>query len=123
KIPNTVPTSKFLPQRKQSSSIPSPDLQVLLARHEFELERLRDVISLLSTSHEALARRMEDVKSLVAPINSLPDEIIGEIFRMYFSEQMDGFRYRSYGRIKIPLEFTQVCKRWREVALATPRIW
>ncbi|KAJ3880495.1 hypothetical protein F5051DRAFT_303633, partial [Lentinula edodes] len=88
-----------------------------------ELARLRDVITFLSTSQEALARRMEDVKSLVAPINALPDEILAEILRMHFVAQMEEIRYRSYGRIRIPLGFTRVCRRWRAVALESPRIW
>ncbi|KAJ3748959.1 hypothetical protein DFH05DRAFT_621893 [Lentinula detonsa] len=127
--PNLQTSSEFYPNvelspaEKAHVSHSLSDLQHLLDRHDFELARLRDVITFLSTSQEALARRMEDVKSLVAPINALPDEILAEILRMHFLTQMEEIRYRSYGRIRIPLGFTRVCKRWRGVALESPRIW
>lgn len=117
------PNVELSPAEKAHVSHSLSDLQHLLDRHNFELARLRDVITFLSTSQEALARRMEDVKSLVAPINALPDEILAEILRMHFVAQMEEIRYRSYGRIRIPLGFTRVCKRWRAVALESPRIW
>ncbi|KAJ4001601.1 hypothetical protein F5050DRAFT_1708151 [Lentinula boryana] len=117
------PNVELSPADKAHVSHSLSDLQHLLDRHNFELARLRDVITFLSTSQEALARRMEDVKSLVAPINALPDEILAEILRMHFLTQMEEIRYRSYGRIRIPLGFTRVCKRWRGVALDSPRIW
>ncbi|KIK61577.1 hypothetical protein GYMLUDRAFT_565955 [Collybiopsis luxurians FD-317 M1] len=117
------PNTELSPTEKVHISNSLSDLQHLLDRHNFELARLRDVISFLSISQEALARRMEDVRALYAPINSLPDEILAEILRMHFLEQMEEVRYRSYGRIRIPLGFTRVCKRWHEVALSSPSIW
>ncbi|KAJ3844607.1 hypothetical protein F5878DRAFT_86310 [Lentinula raphanica] len=117
------PNLELSPADKAHVSHSLSDLQHLFDRHNFELARLRDVITFLSTSQEALARRMEDVRSLVAPINALPDEVLAEILRMHFSTQMEEIKYRSYGRIRIPLGFTRVCKRWRGVALETPSIW
>ncbi|KAF5369218.1 hypothetical protein D9757_010017 [Collybiopsis confluens] len=121
--PGLHPNTELSLAEKNNITNSLSDLQHLLDRHNYELARLTDVISFLSISQQALARRMEDVRALYAPINSLPDEILAEILRVHFLDQMEQVRYRSYGRIRIPLDFLRVCKRWRAVALSNPSIW
>ncbi|KAK0436268.1 hypothetical protein EV421DRAFT_1132741 [Armillaria borealis] len=69
---------------------------------------------------QALANQA-DAKKILSPSRRLPPEVLTEIFIRCWS---------LYGRTGPPLDpravpwsLTHVCRKWREVAIATPEIW
>ncbi|KAF8210539.1 hypothetical protein K438DRAFT_161763 [Mycena galopus ATCC 62051] len=89
-----------------------------------------------------LRRRAEQHKSIIAPIRRIPPEIMAEIFlqltqievrTQYYApcsgfidnEGGDLFDYTGYEPVlhKAPLIFGEVSRRWRAIALSTPRLW
>ncbi|KAI5892315.1 uncharacterized protein SCHCODRAFT_02502208 [Schizophyllum commune H4-8] len=60
----------------------------------------------------------------LAPINQLPFEILGKIFRLLLSTVSDFVPpWRGPSLSADLISVTQVCKRWGEIAVATPSLW
>ncbi|CAE6451244.1 unnamed protein product [Rhizoctonia solani] len=63
----------------------------------------------------------------IAPISRLPDDILVRIFQMITVERRCNAHVdngaRSYQLLGYPRLLTHVCSRWREVALASKRLW
>ncbi|KIJ55768.1 hypothetical protein M422DRAFT_200116 [Sphaerobolus stellatus SS14] len=85
-----------------------------------DLAKLRDE---LRATHEATS-------GLFAPIRRLPVEILSEIFLQclppsttYFYYPHDMLKLQSITSTEAPLILLGVCKRWRRIALDTPRLF
>jgi hypothetical protein len=56
-------------------------------------------------------------RNVFSPLRSLPPEILAEIFQNYVQDSVDDDIQHS------PFVISWVCRRWRDVALATSSIW
>ncbi|KAK7048067.1 F-box domain-containing protein [Favolaschia claudopus] len=74
----------------------------------------RTVIQLLERERLTLAA----LRYLIAPIRTLPVELLGEIFLLAISEYA---KWSSH--IVMVLRISHVCTDWNHVANATPRLW
>jgi len=91
-----------------------------LDAYESEILRLQSRITTLTSVAGILRKRIEQTNFLLSPVRRLPNEILGDIFR----ESMPaGFVFASHSQKPAPPSFLNVCTRWRNVALSTPRIW
>ncbi|KAK6992100.1 F-box domain-containing protein [Favolaschia claudopus] len=95
-----------------------------LAADRALLEDLDGQISELERSLAVLLQQKSAVKERLGaykyPVLSLPNEIISEIFIRFlpaYPECPVSWGPRS------PTFLTQICRRWREVALSTPALW
>ncbi|KAJ7366328.1 hypothetical protein DFH08DRAFT_165745 [Mycena albidolilacea] len=61
------------------------------------------------------------LRSLVAPIRTLPVELLAEIFVL--SAQQSTPFYSSVSTIKDAFRVSHVCGYWRQIASGTPRLW
>jgi F-box-like len=81
-----------------------------------ELEdALKDALVALEQAQlrvRALTKDLDERKAWIAPIRKLPNELLSEIF--IFGSEMEDLA---------PVTITEVCHRWYEVVLATPRAW
>lgn len=77
-------------------------------------ESIRAEIKSLEDSIHALTRR----RNSLAPISSLPAEVIAAIFFLLRIPDFHG-RPKSF----LALRVTQVCHRWREISLENPLLW
>ncbi|KAJ7177449.1 hypothetical protein C8R43DRAFT_1118441 [Mycena crocata] len=64
---------------------------------------------------DAKVNQLRELRSILSPLLSLPNELLGEIF-----ECVCDLADRP---MEAALRVARVCKRWRAAALATPRIW
>ncbi|KAJ7177541.1 hypothetical protein C8R43DRAFT_1118526 [Mycena crocata] len=83
-------------------------LETSIAEHTAAIARST---SLMETKLDHL----RELRSILSPLLSLPNELLREIFGFHFDLAARG--------IDAAHCVAQVCGRWREAALATPRIW
>ncbi|KAJ7641218.1 hypothetical protein FB45DRAFT_353771 [Roridomyces roridus] len=82
-----------------------------------EVHQLRERIRVLETERDTCKRRLEAYKY---PVLALPNEITSEIFVHFLPH------YPScppLAGIDSPTTLTQICRKWREIALANPKLW
>ncbi|KAJ7286875.1 hypothetical protein C8J57DRAFT_1215176 [Mycena rebaudengoi] len=83
---------------------------------------LRQRIASLSAQIEALSNERDvaqaELESISYPILTLPTEITIEIFQSCLPS--DAVKPSPTG---VPLIFGRICRQWRNIALATPRLW
>ncbi|KAJ7641173.1 hypothetical protein FB45DRAFT_1053751 [Roridomyces roridus] len=82
-----------------------------------EIHELEEQIRVLLLEQEACHQRLDVYKY---PVLTLPNEITSEIF-MHFLPP-----YPTCPRLagpNSPTSLTYICRQWREIALATPKLW
>ncbi|KAF8210538.1 hypothetical protein K438DRAFT_1570541, partial [Mycena galopus ATCC 62051] len=80
-----------------------------IARKECELADLR--------------RRASYHHALIAPIQRVPPEILAEIFLTLTASEEEGNDRRKGYRKEAPLLLCEISRKWRAIALSTPRLW
>ncbi|KAJ7080500.1 hypothetical protein C8R43DRAFT_1143117 [Mycena crocata] len=83
-------------------------LETSIAEHTAAIARSTSLM-------EAKLDHLRELRSILSPLLSLPNELLREIFGFHFDLAARG--------IDAAHCVAQVCGRWREAALATPRIW
>ncbi|KAF9469260.1 hypothetical protein BDZ94DRAFT_367322 [Collybia nuda] len=87
-----------------------------------EIETLDEKIFHLQSVRARKLSRIAKLKAMISPIRELPGEIIAVIFSAFTSgtvtieKEMDTLSME-------PWNLSQVCSKWRAVALATPQLW
>ncbi|TBU33996.1 hypothetical protein BD311DRAFT_784411 [Dichomitus squalens] len=71
---------------------------------------------------------VRSLKNASAPIDQLPNEILSDIFALVPREAADtsdiaSFRFFHTVDVRDAVPLTAVCRRWRQVAHATPSLW
>ncbi|KAJ7840346.1 hypothetical protein B0H13DRAFT_2287126 [Mycena leptocephala] len=74
----------------------------------------------LSALRNEKTRAQERLDSYKYPVLTLPNEIVSEIF-MHFLPTYP--RFPPLTGILSPTILTQICRKWREIALGTPALW
>ncbi|KAG9045914.1 hypothetical protein FS837_005433 [Tulasnella sp. UAMH 9824] len=78
-----------------------------------DINRLEDQVKKLLADRNAILHRLAVNRSLLAPIRSLPAEVLGMIF----------FEYASDPDNRFPHLLAFVCRRWRDAMYGTPAAW
>ncbi|KAF8555193.1 hypothetical protein OG21DRAFT_940335 [Imleria badia] len=107
------------------------DIQSLIEEHERQLVTLQDHVEHLKTCLADMERRQVYTKAVLvklhttlAPIKRLPPEILSEIFERCLNVKSSGMLFSMTARNKAaPLLLGRVCRSWRAIAHATPRLW
>ncbi|KIM75575.1 hypothetical protein PILCRDRAFT_670104 [Piloderma croceum F 1598] len=101
--------------------------RVHIAQLVGEMARLQGILDELARKRDALESYTAMHLSLVAPVRSLPTEILSEIFlRLKDATTLgEAIKWNSESpRLnKTPLLLGNVCSRWRTVVLSTPSLW
>ncbi|KAK6978027.1 F-box domain-containing protein [Favolaschia claudopus] len=82
-----------------------------------QISELEDAIARLREAQQLALDRLNSYKY---PVLSLPDEMVCEIFVRFLPPYPDPSPLVG---LLSPTTLTHVCRRWREVALATPDLW
>lgn len=72
-----------------------------------------------SSDSESSTRAWRITRNTLSPFNSLPDEVIVEVFWLLVLKA----RIKSRGRSRGWIVVTHICHRWRAVAIAAPQLW
>ncbi|KAF5348993.1 hypothetical protein D9758_012738 [Tetrapyrgos nigripes] len=85
---------------------------------EAEIHRLNAAIIVLQNKQELLHSRIEQCRSLLAPIRRIPPELLARIFSFACSKS------EATDKLDCPaVRLSQVCKGWRELTHTTPSLW
>jgi len=90
-------------------------MEVEMLRLNDEMYRLHDR---LARERQNLAKSLDEWRSLVAPIRRIPQEILSEIFYHCVMDHSSCIESDVE-----PLLLTFVCRRWRRLAIFSPRLW
>ncbi|KAK7058200.1 hypothetical protein R3P38DRAFT_1196083 [Favolaschia claudopus] len=101
-----------------------------LGRYDVEIERLQAALSRLTSERSMLASYTDFCRSVLSPVQRLPNELLANIFDLCFPENL----YVIFNEISADdevdqlarrylLQLGQVCTRWYRVAMETPKLW
>ncbi|KAJ7617189.1 hypothetical protein FB45DRAFT_841009, partial [Roridomyces roridus] len=97
-----------------------------ISRLESKLAQLEEPLSLLRRKQSDILSSIAAHKKILSPIRRFPPEILSLIFSFaveatfYFGDISEVVGPMTH---LAPWVFTRVCRRWAEVALATPSLW
>ncbi|THV02265.1 hypothetical protein K435DRAFT_358173 [Dendrothele bispora CBS 962.96] len=87
-------------------------------RCDDEIQKLEADIVSLRNRQQRIYRRIDQYRSLLAPIRKLPPEVLGYIFRLICTENS------AATEIDCPaVHLSHVCAGWRDLARTTPSLW
>ncbi|KAJ6573380.1 hypothetical protein DFH09DRAFT_1277033 [Mycena vulgaris] len=84
-----------------------------------EILRLESLLEEASNKRDCLKQFIDAHLALVSPVRRLPDDIVGTIF----VAALPSTRNPAISSDEAPLLLCQICRSWRIIALATPRLW
>ncbi|KAK7014277.1 F-box domain-containing protein [Favolaschia claudopus] len=84
---------------------------------EIEILKLQQALSALQTEKDPVQGRLDAYRY---PVLILPNEIISEIFLWFIPPYPDELPLAGSSS---PTILTHICRKWREIALATPQLW
>ncbi|KAJ6512597.1 hypothetical protein C8R45DRAFT_323869 [Mycena sanguinolenta] len=88
-----------------------------ISKIEAEIMNLQDSISALRAEKQLVEERLDSYKY---PVLTLPNEMVSEIFLHTLPPYP--LCPQLFGRTS-PTSLTHICRKWREIALATPELW
>ncbi|KAJ6573100.1 hypothetical protein DFH09DRAFT_1152310, partial [Mycena vulgaris] len=84
-----------------------------------EIARLESLLDQASSKRDRLKLFIDAHLALVSPVRRLPDDIVQTIFEATLTST----RHPAISSDESPLLLCQICRSWRAIALATPRLW
>lgn len=96
------------------------DISYQLSIVQSALWKLEALQTHLEESASHVRRSTISLKALTSPIRRIPPEVLGEIFYHCLPTAPI---YVTPRDVESPMVLTQVCRHWRAVAMATPRLW
>ncbi|KAJ6501966.1 hypothetical protein C8R45DRAFT_1209619 [Mycena sanguinolenta] len=103
-----------LEHRERNKESSRADIERFIEESELKLASLDSQLSALIELRDRERTCVATLKDLIAPIHTLPVELLPEIFE---------FTIRNDWQIEDVLRISQVCSDWRQVAHSTPRLW
>ncbi|KAF9022042.1 hypothetical protein BDZ89DRAFT_1070969, partial [Hymenopellis radicata] len=97
--------------------------QTVLASLEKQLLSAEETVRLIKSSQALMLTRSSDVQKALHPIRTLPNDVLAEIFLYcapvpYVEPEPDSLCPKDH-----PWNVSHVSRKWRDVALALPRLW
>nr|GAT56694.1 predicted protein [Mycena chlorophos] len=112
---NTVPTSSQCDEIRSFLHPLRPELSTLDA----EIHRLQTLLDAATKERNDLHGFVAAHEALLSPMRRIPNDVLGLIFLHTLPERRNTALDASEG----PLLLMRVCRYWRDLTLATPRLW
>ncbi|KAF9060690.1 hypothetical protein BDP27DRAFT_1339283 [Rhodocollybia butyracea] len=113
---NYIPTAVELSRLKAMLVHPMNTLSSL----ELDIDHAQATLDALLHEKQRVKSYVDAHRALLSPVRQIPPETLAEIFAQCLpSDPPYGLRDLT----KAPLLLTTICKDWRHIALATPRLW
>jgi hypothetical protein len=84
-----------------------------------EIDRLQAELSSVKSKYDSLYPQFNSCASLITLPRRVPDDVLEEIFH----QSLPTDRNALLDNKAAPLIFTRICRQWRQVAFASPRLW
>ncbi|KAJ3522050.1 hypothetical protein NMY22_g12054 [Coprinellus aureogranulatus] len=131
--PSKISRSSFT-QYFNTSYAPSDEEIMILRQSLGEYEKKLDIssrkilelqhaLSLEVAQREAFSQAIEEHRALLAPIRRVPVDVLQEIFYTITADSDASSPSSDLSPRNPSLIISQVCRRWRDVALASPHLW
>ncbi|KIK69368.1 hypothetical protein GYMLUDRAFT_645945 [Collybiopsis luxurians FD-317 M1] len=91
-----------------------------LNEHDNEISRLENQLIFLRAQQKWIQKKAVVLRSLLAPIYCLPNELLTQIFDDVCENAVGP---GSYELSKAPFDLSAVCSRWRSLCLSHSRMW
>ncbi|KAL0569743.1 hypothetical protein V5O48_012219 [Marasmius crinis-equi] len=126
----TMPNTNSLPERltypcdKHVISQFPLNREMEVKDRDREIAKYRAAITLLENRKNGAPESMANLRSFLAPIHTLPTEVLTPIFieAIHGTDETHVSRRRRRRR-RIPFVLSTVCQRWRDIALCFPGLW
>ncbi|KAJ6501972.1 hypothetical protein C8R45DRAFT_818355 [Mycena sanguinolenta] len=103
-----------LEHRERNRECSRADIERFIEESELKLASLESQISALVALRDRERTCVATLKDLIAPIHTLPVELLPEIFEVTIHAE---------SHVGDVLRISQVCSGWRQVAHSIPRLW
>ncbi|KAG1837743.1 hypothetical protein C8R48DRAFT_577243, partial [Suillus tomentosus] len=127
RFPNTDRSTIELERQSVVNIIAQRQQQLDTIQHE--LSGLETVMDSVENLHQAVLEKKEKItqsmnlhKGLLSAHWRFPTEILSQIFNHCLPDYIYLLSPSSLP-VQAPILLTRVCRRWREVAVGTPRLW
>ncbi|KAF7361256.1 F-box domain-containing protein [Mycena sanguinolenta] len=120
-------------QTERTIGISSTQIKQLIVESDSRVLSLENEITTLESRLATLVKLRDResatgaaLRSLIAPIRTLPVELLAEIFELTICDSdLSKFPYSSRLPLHVRDAFrvSQVCRHWRQIAIGTPRLW
>ncbi|KAJ6619994.1 hypothetical protein B0H10DRAFT_1739000, partial [Mycena sp. CBHHK59/15] len=84
-----------------------------------EITRVHAMLEKLTQKYDQLNEFIDAHLALVSPVRRLPDDVVQEIF----AASLPSNQNTTMSGAESPLLLCHICRAWRTIALATPRLW
>ncbi|EEB94535.1 hypothetical protein MPER_06635 [Moniliophthora perniciosa FA553] len=126
---NSLPQSRFSALLNTNHSATPEDVEeirVLVAAPKAEQSQIDEELRVLRARMDELMTRRGKVErfisshlALASPVRGISEDVLAEIFLRCLPTD----RIPSRSVADAPIVLTMVCRKWREVAVRTPRLW
>ncbi|KAF9016235.1 hypothetical protein BDZ89DRAFT_923828, partial [Hymenopellis radicata] len=99
------------------------DARAALEDLDSKIFHAQQLLENLLSARQHAQSRLEDAKSLLHPMRSIPNELLTEIFHHCISKTYDFLELDVLNPRGAPWLLTRVCHRWRELAINSPQLW
>ncbi|KAJ7579711.1 hypothetical protein C8J56DRAFT_749269, partial [Mycena floridula] len=106
------------------------DAELALSRYKNEISRIDMLQARIRLEEARVQKSIRIHKTLLSPIRQLPAEVLSLIFSFvchvgfWDSDRFDLKRRTLRGFVSgEPFTIAATCRYWRDVALATPKLW
>jgi len=121
----SIETNEVIPESEQSRV--ESLLQDIVSELGMQVRHAQEYILLLQDKRAGYVEDMKKLRPSIAPDKYLPLEILIEIFLQYAAEIAEEVKYTTASMDRrlsqFPWVLGRICSRWRQIALAEPRIW
>ncbi|KAG8216697.1 hypothetical protein J3R82DRAFT_6904 [Butyriboletus roseoflavus] len=94
-------------------------LALQMANVDSAIQKLAAIRAKLEENSAHARQSLLAYRALTSPATRIPPEVLGEVFYHCLSKTP----YITPRDVESPIVLTQVCRRWRAVAISTPRLW
>ncbi|KAL0578654.1 hypothetical protein V5O48_003354 [Marasmius crinis-equi] len=110
-----------------------------MERYDAEIARVKGILATLEEKRTALNSKILRRRSYISALRRVPSELWAEVFEYHIAQTLpsttqvmlpgeddpEGSEYDKewHAALQAPFRLSHVCKRWRDIANSTPRLW
>jgi len=113
------PFSMILESNHAASDTEAIQIEQIVIEHNEDIARIDQEMDRLQHRRAALLASKHAHQGLLSPIRRTPPELLAKIFILCLPVD----QFVMINVLDAPLLLAQICRRWREIVLSTPRLW